>query len=367
VAEEITLFLSGDVMMGRGIDQLLPRPCEPTLYEPGVALATDYVALAERANGPLPRGVEFHYPWGDALAELNHRRPDLRIINLETSVTRCDRPELKGINYRMSPENFASVQEARIDCCVLANNHVLDWGTKGLVETLTTIRRAGLATPGAGLDRSEAAAPAALACGRGRVLVYACAAADSGVPSTWRAGPESPGINLLPDLSVATARSVAARIAAARQAGDVVIASIHWGGNWGYAIPPAQRMFAHTLIDEAGVDLVHGHSSHHPKAIEIYRDRLILYGCGDFINDYEGIAGYESFRDDLVLMYLPTLRARDGTLARLTMVPFQIRKFRLNYPTSEDATRVSCALDRESRRFGCHVERDEAGSLRLAW
>ena len=126
--EVVLLFVCGDVMMGRGIDQLLPRPCEPTLYEPYMASAQEYVALAECANGPLPRSVGFLYPWGDALAELNHRRPDLRVINLETSVTRCATPEPKGINYRMSPENFAAVKDAQIDCCVLANNHVLDWG-----------------------------------------------------------------------------------------------------------------------------------------------------------------------------------------------------------------------------------------------
>ncbi len=101
--QEIAFFLCGDVMTGRGIDQLLPRPCEPTLYEPCVTSANEYVALAESANGPLPRSVDFGYPWGEAIAELEDRKPDLRIINLETSVTRHSEPEPKGINYRMSP------------------------------------------------------------------------------------------------------------------------------------------------------------------------------------------------------------------------------------------------------------------------
>jgi poly-gamma-glutamate capsule biosynthesis protein CapA/YwtB (metallophosphatase superfamily) len=67
------------------------------------------------------------------------------------------------------------------------------------------------------------------------------------------------------------------------------------------------RQFAHALIDEAGFDLVHGHSSHHPKAIEVHHGRIILYGCGDFITDYEGIKGYESFRDDLVRCIYPSI------------------------------------------------------------
>jgi poly-gamma-glutamate capsule biosynthesis protein CapA/YwtB (metallophosphatase superfamily) len=174
-----------------------------------------------------------------------------------------------------------------------------------------------------------------------------------------------PGINLLPDFSTETARRIGTQIAAIRRVGDVVIASVHWGGNWGYAIPPSHRAFAHALVDEAGVDLVHGHSSHHPKAIEVYRNRLILYGCGDFITDYEGIAGYESFRDDLVLMYLPALSARDGALARLTLVPFQIRNFRLNRTLPEDTIWLRDVLDRESRCFGAGVTLDEFGCLRL--
>jgi poly-gamma-glutamate capsule biosynthesis protein CapA/YwtB (metallophosphatase superfamily) len=144
-----------------------------------------------------------------------------------------------------------------------------------------------------------------------------------------------------------------------------VIASIHWGDNWGYAIPPSHQAFAHALVDEARVDLVHGHSSHHPKAIEVYRNRLILYGCGDFITDYEGISGYESFRNDLVLMYLPALSARDGALARLTLVPFQIRNFRLNRTLPEDTIWLRDVLDRESRCFGAGVTLDEFGCLRL--
>jgi poly-gamma-glutamate capsule biosynthesis protein CapA/YwtB (metallophosphatase superfamily) len=79
--------------------------------------------------------------------------------------------------------------------------------------------------------------------------------------------------------------------------GDLIVVSVHWGPNWGYDIPHQQRRFAHALIDKANVSIIHG--QHHLKAIEVYRDRLILYGCGDFLNDYEGIKGYEEFRDDL--------------------------------------------------------------------
>ncbi|MBU1263749.1 MAG: CapA family protein, partial [Gammaproteobacteria bacterium] len=147
----MTLFLCGDVMTGRGIDQVLPHPGDPVLHEGYATSALDYVALAERANGPIPRPAEFAYVWGDALAEWARVAPDLRIVNLETAVTRRDDWQRgKGIHYRMHPANVPCLTAAGIDCCVLANNHVLDWGYAGLAETLETLRRAGLQRAGAG-------------------------------------------------------------------------------------------------------------------------------------------------------------------------------------------------------------------------
>jgi poly-gamma-glutamate synthesis protein (capsule biosynthesis protein) len=83
----ITLFLCGDVMTGRGIDQVLPQPSDPRLYEPSVKTAVRYVELAEKVNGPIPKPVDFSYIWGDALRELEQVQPAVRIINLETAVT----------------------------------------------------------------------------------------------------------------------------------------------------------------------------------------------------------------------------------------------------------------------------------------
>ena len=122
-----TLFLYGDVMTGRGIDQILPHPSQPQLFEPYVRSALGYVELAEEKGGPLPRSVDFAYVWGDALRELDRLRPHARIVNLETAVTVAeDAWPGKGIHYRMHPGNVGCLSAAAIDCCVLANNHVLD-------------------------------------------------------------------------------------------------------------------------------------------------------------------------------------------------------------------------------------------------
>jgi len=286
-ANSLTLFLCGDVMTGRAIDQILPHPSKPRLYEPGIKDARDYLTLAKATSGDIPHPAPLAYIWGDALPELARRKPTARIINLETSVTRSDTPwPEKPIQYRMHPDNVGCLTAAAIDCCVLSNNHVLDWGREGLAETLATLRHAHIATAGAGANLEAAQSPAILALDKDtRLLIFAAAMEDAGVPEDWAATPTRSGVHRLPDLSDATAKRIAALIRNHRKPTDRVLFSIHWGGNWGYTIAPAKRTFAHALID-AGVDIVHGHSSHHPRAIELYKDRPILYGCGDFINDW---------------------------------------------------------------------------------
>ncbi|MGE5687702.1 MAG: CapA family protein, partial [Gemmatimonadota bacterium] len=231
-------------------------------------------------------------------------------------------------------------------------NHVLDWGRAGLGETLETLARAGIRSAGAGRDLRAAQAPAVLAVGaESRVLVFAFGATDAGIPEDWGAGPAAAGVHLLPDFSGRTVEHIAGLVRATKRQGDVAVASVHWGGNWGYGIPAAHRRFAHGLIERAGVDAVHGHSSHHPKAIEIYRERPIFYGCGDLLNDYEGIPGNEEFRDDLALLYFVTFEVPAGALVRLELTPLRIRNFRLNQPSASDRAWLRGRLDRECRRF----------------
>jgi poly-gamma-glutamate capsule biosynthesis protein CapA/YwtB (metallophosphatase superfamily) len=364
----VRLFVCGDAMLGRGIDQIMAHACNPCLYESYVNSALDYVRLAEDAHGPIPRHVDPSYVWGEALDELDRMQPDARLVNLETSVTRSEGCEPKGINYRMSPEDAEALLAAAIDCCVLANNHVLDWGRAGLFETLATLQRLHIKTAGAGHTLAEASAPAVLeVVGKGRVLVFSFASVTSGTPNDWAATPSRAGVNVLPDLLETTAVRVADQIAAARQPGDVVVVSIHWGGNWGYQVPADQRQFAHRLIERADVSVIHGHSSHHPKAIEVYRNRLILYGCGDVLNDYEGIKGYEAYRDDLSLMYFADVDRASRDLVALEIVPLHIRRFRLAPPSAPDVAWVRRMLEHECGRFGAGIVPTPSGSLSLAW
>ncbi|KXZ43828.1 hypothetical protein GPECTOR_79g107 [Gonium pectorale] len=249
----VRLLLTGDVMLGRGVDQILPVSAHPRIYEGYIRDARDYVGLAVAANGPLParRGPE--YPWGIALADMAASGPDVRLINLETAVTTHDRPwPHKGINYRMHPGNVRTLAAAGVTAASLANNHSLDWCERGLLETLDTLEGA------------------------------------------------------------------------------------------------------------AGVDLVHGHSSHHAKGCELYRGKLIVYGAGDLISDYEGIHNAsvesafprEAYRDDVGLLWYADVGARDGALRRLAMRPTRLRHLRLEEPDPADWEYIVKTMDRECRRLG---------------
>lgn len=348
------LLLGGDVMTGRGIDQVMRHPCPTELHEPFIGDAREYVRLAELAHGPIPSAVEDDYIWGDALAEIERFAPDARIINLETAVTDGGHPwPGKGIHYRMSPAHVSCLAAAHVDACVLANNHVLDWGEEGLSDTLSCLRAAGFATAGAGRSSAEATAPAIVPLSGGRrVLVFAFAGIDSGAPLSWEAD-HQPGISMLrPDNAML--KDAAERILQARLPGDVVVVSLHWGENWVEHVPAVHRRIAHYLTESGAADVIHGHSSHHPLPAEVHRGKLVLYGCGDVINDYEGIERDEAARSDLVCLYAVTLHD-DGMLDEMEIMPFQLRSFRLCHARGEDREWLRQFINRNSEPFGTRM------------
>jgi poly-gamma-glutamate capsule biosynthesis protein CapA/YwtB (metallophosphatase superfamily) len=341
----VKIFLAGDVMTGRGIDQLLKTPAHPQLYESCIKDARGYVRLAEtHKKFTIQKPVPWEYIWGDSLAILEEMKVDFRIINLETSVTRSEDPwPNKGIHYKMHPQNIPCLKAAKIDVVSLANNHVLDWGYAGLEETLQSLHDQGIQTVGAGLNLEAATQPALLKKLPGtdqerRVLVFALGSPCSGIPAEWAATPTRAGVNYLPDFSPASIEHVKQTIERHRQAGDIVIVSVHWGGNWGHEVPEGQRRLAHALAS-AGVDVVFGHSSHHAKEVEKIGRSLVLYGCGDFINDYEGIdfdrQGHDNdiYRADLARVYVAEC---DDAEVRLRTATLKMDRFRLNLASAAD-------------------------------
>eukprot|EP01013_Petalomonas_cantuscygni_P025554 TRINITY_DN47555_c0_g1_i1.p1 TRINITY_DN47555_c0_g1~~TRINITY_DN47555_c0_g1_i1.p1 ORF type:complete len:402 (+),score=42.30 TRINITY_DN47555_c0_g1_i1:220-1425(+) len=339
------LAFVGDVMLARGVDQILPHPCPPHLHEDYVKDARRYTALAVEKNGPLRLDRPPDYIWGDTIPVLRHENPEAFIINLETAITRAETWDRnKGIHYRMSPENAAIVLPAgRVSCVVLANNHAGDWGLDtGLAETLSVLERLRLPVAGAGQNAAEASRPAQTGQG-GRVLVFGLAGMDAGTPYQWAATHARPGVAYTEDgFGAADVAALKKRVAAVKRAGDVAVLSVHWGSNWDLGVSTRHREFARRVVTECDIDLVHGHSSHHIRPVEVVAGRLVLYGCGDFVSDYEGIdfaqQGHadDAYRPGLGALWLPSLDEATGQLLRLRVVP--LRNRRLSEERYTDAT-----------------------------
>src|SRR3981189_518997 len=216
-------------MTGRAIDQLRPPPGDPTLREAVVSDARTYIRLAERTNGPIPAPIDYAWPWGESLAIVDEFAPDIRLINLETSITACgDFAPGKAVHYRMHPDNVGCLTAIRPDVCALANNHVLDFGYQGLADTLRTLDDAGIRGAGAGLDAGGAERPVVVGLVDGtRVVIASCGLGSSGFPHGWAAPRHRPGVAYVSDMSDRSASTIADRVLAVKGHDDIAIVSVH--------------------------------------------------------------------------------------------------------------------------------------------
>jgi poly-gamma-glutamate synthesis protein (capsule biosynthesis protein) len=276
----ITLALTGDVMLGRGV------------------------------NGTL-RTARPEEPWGDVLPLLDSA--DLRIINLECAITEHKQPwslTPKVFHFRADPVANEVLKTARVDACSLANNHTLDFEDRGLLDTLRHLEEAGIRYAGAGRDAEEAARPALLEGG-----VALVAFTDNEPP--FAAGPDRPGTNYLPvSLEPEVLRRVEEAVGAAREAGArTIVFSNHWGPNMVQRPREIFRRFARAVLDR-GVDLYYGHSAHLFQGVEIYDGKPILYDTGDFIDDY---AVDPNLRNDRSFLFRVSVEG--GDLKRLELFP----------------------------------------------
>lgn len=394
--KQVRIGFVGDVMIGRGIDAILPFSVDGTLHESYVKDAKGYVTLATRENGPINQSElaskGSSYIWGDVIDEI--RSPDALVINLETALTTSnDWAKDKSINYRSHPNNVASLLSAGVDVATLANNHVLDWGKDGLKDTVSALQNAGIHTSGAGISIEEATKPTffqikpkdeTCTTGNSKMEVEAVTAAivavgfpSAGVPMSWKAGKDKCGVNVEHEPSMAVAEKIVGSVnKSAAQCGyspDIVIVSLHWGSNWGWGTPSQWRAFAHHLID-LGVDFVVGHSSHHVKGMEIYKGKFISYGLGDFINDYEGIVGqgYENFRHDLSCLYIPSFDLEKRQVVKVDIIPCKIKNLKVQRAKEvRDISWLQNAFNREGSSLGTscdiHPSSDDTINLQLVW
>jgi len=315
----------GDTMLGRLIDQLLPTHT----HEPEEARIVSSIRASAGSTSHLV-GYNSSKIWGNTLPVL--QSADLNILNLETSVTmHAVKWPNKVFNYRMHPANISALQVAGIHYAGLANNHTLDFCEEGLLETVKTMKAAGIAFAGAGESQHEATRPAVLHLpseedGR-QHEIHIWAASDH--PSDWAKVRTFHSIDYTPHTRT---RLKTLLTASTSDYAALKVFSVHWGPNYSWHPADEIRDLAHFLVDECGIDVVHGHSSHHVQGIEVYAGKLIIYGCGDFVDDYAVVSGY---RNDLSAIWTVSVEEDDATarerlkVKRLEIFPTIIEQFRV--------------------------------------
>ncbi|GIH07534.1 hypothetical protein Rhe02_56010 [Rhizocola hellebori] len=240
-AEEITFAFAGDLHFHDRTRRLLNKP--------------------ETAVGPFSEQL---------------RAADFAMVNLETAITERGTEEPKRYHFRAPTTAYAAIQAAGIDLVTVANNHALDYGQVGLLDTIDSAAAAKMPIVGAGRTADEAYAPH-LTTVRGVKLAVIGLSQVWELSPTWKATDTRPGIAMAFD----TERSAAA-VRAARAIADVVIVYLHWGIESGTCPSADQKKIAKILAD-AGADIVLGTHAHVLLADGFMDNTYIHYGLGNFV------------------------------------------------------------------------------------
>ena len=200
---------------------------------------------------------------------------DVAIVNLEMAITERGEPYDKEFVFRAPGSAALTLAGAGVDVVSLANNHILDFGSVGLEDTISVLDEVGILRPGAGANNAEAYAPRVLVLDNEIRVAFVSASAI--IPGGFSAGAERPGIA---DAKWAIPRVLAA-VRAAASGNDVVVVSIHWGVERATCPSQDQRGLAQQLI-EAGANLILGHHPHVLQPIETFDRTVIAYSLGNF-------------------------------------------------------------------------------------
>jgi poly-gamma-glutamate synthesis protein (capsule biosynthesis protein) len=249
----------------------------------------------------LARSVADFVTEDDPGAPFEHVRPllegaDIAVVNLECAVSDVGAPEPKAYTFRAPPLAAKGLAAAGIDAVALANNHAGDYGMAALLDTLTRLDAAGVASAGAGPDDTRAYGHVVVERAGVRFAFLSFAEIPlegSGYDiEDWRAGSGTPGIAWLDD-----DRALAA-IAAADAEADIVVAMFHYGQEGHSSRSARQVAISHAAID-AGADLVLGTHSHVLQEVEEYGGGLIAYSLGNFV--FDGFEGYPGGTESAIL------------------------------------------------------------------
>lgn len=306
-----------------------------------IGLAGD-VMLGRLVNEQI-KNTSYAYPWGNILPELKSK--DFILINLETTLTGSTALIPKVFNFKADPAVVKTLEIGNIHVVNLANNHSLDFGIEGLEETITTLDSAKIAHVGAGKNAREAQKPTIST--RNGVRIGILGYTDN--EPTWKATNTKPGTNYISILN--PSEPIFESIRDLKSKVDICIFTIHWGPNMKEFPSPEFINFAHRVID-AGADIFHGHSAHVVQGIQKYKDSIIIYDSGDFVDDYAVDSG---LRNDLSFLF--TVEIEKNQLKRLILLPVKISNMQVNKAEGADAQTIIDLMKKRSVPFGTQFER----------
>jgi poly-gamma-glutamate synthesis protein (capsule biosynthesis protein) len=322
---------------------------------PAIALLGDVMlgrAVAERFADAPPEEV-----WAPEIRELCGSC-DLVICNLECCISTrrkpTDRVRRKPFFFRGPPRAVQSLQAIGVRAVGLANNHALDYEVEALLETLELLGEAGIAVAGAGRGEVEARRGAVVEAGGQRLGLVAV----SDHPREFAAGPGSPGI-AYGDMRRGIPGWLAEEVARLAGECDHVVAFPHWGPNMSTEPASWQRRAADEL-QEAGADLVAGHSAHVFHGAGWGRRGPLLYDLGDALDDY---AVDSTLRNDLGVLAIWRPGAPE---TELELVALALDHCRTRLAEGHEAEWVARRLTAASERLGARVERIAEQRFRVA-
>jgi poly-gamma-glutamate synthesis protein (capsule biosynthesis protein) len=317
-AKSIVLALVGDLMLGRGVNDLI------STYPPE------------------------HF-WGTTLPLL--QATDAVFGNLECAITIHEQPwreTFKVFHFRAGPGAVPILKVANIKAVTLANNHSLDFEEVGLLDTLQYLDQAGIKHAGAGRDIAAARIPAFLIV-KGMKIGF-ISATDNEPP--FAADTHKPGTNYLEiNTRPETLKHLQEDINKARLGGaELIILSLHWGPNMVDTPSKDFQEFAHKAID-LGVDIIHGHSAHVFQGVEYYKNGVIFYDTGDFVDDY---AVDPVLRNDWSFIFMIELAER--RIKSVNAIPVRLQYAQTNLARGAEAQAINSRMQELCSPFGTKVE-----------
>jgi len=246
-ADTLNIVFTGDILLDRGVRRVIAHHGVDCLFSDGI----------------------------DSV----FRSAQLVVGNLECPATKIKAPVFKRYIFRGEPEWLDTLQQHGITHLNLANNHSIDQGREGLMDTRRNIIKAGMIPVGAGANMQEATEPMLLASEPRRVWF---------VPSLRLALENYAYLTDQPCVSQEPMDSLLQRVFRLRKADStaVIVVSLHWGGEHMLEPVPLQRHQAHQLI-LAGADVLICHHTHTLQTIETFRGKQIYYSIGNFIFDQQ--------------------------------------------------------------------------------